>query len=55
MPENKLYKDIGEHIKEIRLSLDLTQHQMSKVLGVTSNYLAMLERGERKPRRKKRN
>lgn len=49
MPEQKLYEDIGEHIKEIRISLDMTQHQMSKVLGVTSNYLAMLERGERKP------
>lgn len=49
MPEMKKHKDIGERIKQIRLSLALTQHKMAIQLGVSSNYLSMLERGERNP------
>lgn len=40
---------IGERIRKIRQDLDITQHALAEELGVSPNYIAMLERGERNP------
>lgn len=36
-------------IKKLRENRELTQEQASKVLGITKEYLSMIERGERNP------
>ena len=42
-------KDLGMKIREIRMSLKMTQHEFSGKVGVNRNYIGMLERGERNP------
>ena len=37
----------AEELKTIRIKAAWTQSQMAKALGVTPNYLAMMERGEK--------
>lgn len=38
---------LGEHVREIRRSRDLTQEALAEELDVTPRYLAGIERGER--------
>ena len=43
------YKDTGEKIKEVRSRIPgYTQKQLAKDIGLSDNYVAMLERGDRK-------
>lgn len=41
--------EFGQFIKRKRQDLSLTQTQVAKRLGVGQNYVAYMERGERKP------
>lgn len=41
--------DIGKKIKEIRISLGLTQQQLADKIGISMDYLGNIERGERTP------
>lgn len=40
---------VGNRIKKTRHSLGMTQRHMADKLGVSENYLSMLERGDRSP------
>lgn len=40
---------VGNRIKMTRNTLGMTQKKMADKLGVSLNYLSMLERGDRKP------
>ena len=43
------YKDTGKRIKEVRTDIPgYTQKKLAKDTGVSENYIAMLERGEKK-------
>jgi len=42
-------KTIGAIIKIIRKKQSMTQLQLAEISGVTRNYIALLERGNRKP------
>lgn len=44
-----MYKKQGEKLKILRNSLGYTLSFVSKNLGVTTNYLSLIERGQRKP------
>jgi transcriptional regulator with XRE-family HTH domain len=47
--EKKAKKAFGERVKEAREKLELTQEQVAKKAGMTTNYFAMIERGEVNP------
>lgn len=38
---------VGENLREVRKSRELTQEQLAEQLGVSPRYLAGMERGER--------
>ena len=38
---------LGQRIKDLRLSKGLTQAELAKKSNIAANYIAMLERGER--------
>lgn len=40
---------LGKRIREIRIQKEMTQSEIAERSGVASNYIAMLERGERNP------
>lgn len=44
----KLLK-LGQRIRDIRSEKDMTQSELAERSDVASNYIAMLERGERNP------
>lgn len=39
----------GENLKRVRLASNCTQRQLAEKVGVTSNYISLLENGERIP------
>jgi len=41
--------NLGKVVKDIRKSNDLTQKEFAEKLGVETNYVSMIERGERMP------
>lgn len=41
-----LKKEIGLRIKNIRLDMNLTKQQLASMLGISGQYLGMVERGE---------
>ena len=41
--------EAGKQIRAWRKQEKLTQHQAAVILGVTGNFVGLLERGERKP------
>lgn len=41
--------ELGKLLKTIRVYLDLTQHDLSEKLGISSNYLSLLESNKRNP------
>lgn len=49
MEKNDNYKDLGEIIKQRRLSVSLTLSELSAGSGVSPSYLGRIERGERFP------
>ena len=40
---------LGQRIRNIRIQKELTQSEIAELCDVASNYIAMLERGERNP------
>ncbi|MDD6213523.1 MAG: helix-turn-helix transcriptional regulator [Clostridiales bacterium] len=44
---NKTRLEIGMRIRRERLLWDLTQEELSDILGISSNYLGQIERGNR--------
>ncbi len=44
-----MYEKQGEKIKNLRKSFGYTLEFVSNKLGITTNYLSLIERGERKP------
>lgn len=45
-------KELGYFIRGIRTKLSKTQEEFAKELGISSNYLSLLERAKRTPSRK---
>lgn len=41
-----LKKEIGLRIKNIRLNMNLSKQQLASMLGISGQYLGMIERGE---------
>lgn len=42
-------KEIGNTIKKIRVKEGLSQEQIAKSLGVSANYISLIENGAKKP------
>lgn len=40
---------IGKNIKILRASKEIRQKELAKTLGITQNYLSMIENGSKKP------
>lgn len=40
---------LGQRIRDIRVQKGMTQSELAERSGMASNYIAMLERGERNP------
>ena len=40
-------KSFGKRVRELRLEKDLTQQELAEKLGVSTNYIGMVERAER--------
>lgn len=51
MSKEKNFKiiQLGQRIRDLRVKMELTQTELADRCGVASNYIAMLERGERNP------
>lgn len=51
MEKDKDFKlvQLGQRIRDLRVKKELTQTELADRSGVASNYIAMLERGERNP------
>ena len=47
--ERELYKGIGNRLLSRRKELHYTQEQMAELLGVSTGFYGMLERGEKAP------
>lgn len=47
--ERELYKNIGSRLLVKRKELRYTQEQMAELLGVSTGFYGMLERGEKAP------
>ena len=45
MNKNELLKKLGKNVKIERIKKDMTQEQLSTLLGVSQNYIACIERG----------
>lgn len=46
---NKAMRKIGQRLKVARLARKATQEQVANALGVTQEYLSMVEEGQRAP------
>ena len=44
-----LRKEIGLRVKNIRLSMNMTKQKMADLLGISGQYLGMIERGKGTP------
>ena len=44
-----MYSEQGKRLKELRISLGYTLAFVARKLDITTNYLSLIERGERKP------
>lgn len=51
MEKDKDFKlvQLGQRIRDIRVQKEMTQSELAERSDVASNYIAMLERGERNP------
>lgn len=47
MEEQDNLSKFGAKVKNIRESLNLTQAQLAELCGLSTNYIGMIERGER--------
>ena len=46
MVKSKGFKSIGQRLREIRLKKDMTQADVAKRAGISTNHYATIERGE---------
>lgn len=44
---NRDLKKFGKRLKELRLEKGITQEQLAEKLGLSANYIGMIERAER--------
>jgi len=49
LKELKPYKQIGNLIRNLRISKGMSQYDLAEVLGVNNSYLSRIENGERRP------
>lgn len=49
LSEQKVRKQLGSKIKELRKQANITQEKLSESVKVTSNYLGFIEQGIRSP------
>ena len=49
MQKQEVRKKMGDRIKQIRLSAKLTQQQFADQLGLSRNFIAVIETSDRKP------
>ena len=49
MKQSLIVKTVAKNLKKIRLSKHLTQAELAKKAGITSNHYARIERGESIP------
>lgn len=49
MQIDKFYKDLGKRIKEIRKRKNFTQEELAWKVGVSPNFIGLIERGEKRP------
>jgi DNA-binding XRE family transcriptional regulator len=49
-PRKQLAKEVGERIKEVRLSIGITQDAFGKPMGITREAVTQYETGVRMPR-----
>lgn len=47
--ERELYEDIGKRMLLRRKDLHYTQEQMAEILGISTGFYGMIERGEKAP------
>ncbi len=40
-------KSFGNRVKELRIERKLTQSQLAEMIGLSTNFIGMIERGER--------
>lgn len=48
----KRFNSVGKIIKFLRISKDISQLELAKMIGVTPNYLSLIENGKRIPHSK---
>ncbi len=48
-----LRKQFGEHVRQIRAELDLTQEEFAEITGMSVDFLSLIERGRNAPSFKK--
>ncbi|MGC8976778.1 MAG: helix-turn-helix domain-containing protein [Candidatus Ratteibacteria bacterium] len=46
---DKFYKEIGERIKKIRKSKKVTQEELAWRIGLSTNFIGLIERGKKRP------
>lgn len=49
MKTEKFYRILGEKIKEIRKNKKFTQEELAWKVGVSPNFIGLIERGKKKP------
>ena len=47
MENKEILKQFGKRLKERRETANLTQAQLAELAGVSTNFIGMVERGER--------
>ncbi len=47
MENKEILKQFGQRLKEKRKTVNLTQAQLAELSGVSTNFIGMVERGER--------
>jgi repressor LexA len=45
----KFYKEIGERIRRIRKEKNFTQEELAWEIGLSPNYIGLIERGKKRP------
>jgi len=49
MKKEKVYKDLGKKIREIRKKKKFTQEELAWKTGVSPNFIGLIERGQKSP------
>ena len=46
---NLLYKKFGNRVREKRIMINMSQEELAEKCDVSTSYIGLVERGERKP------